>query len=502
MRNDFERISPEQAGIPSGEILAYMQELCAERLCLHDLMIFRGGRLIYEAYWKPMDRSFLHRQYSCSKSFTSVAVGAAIGEGLLRLDSRVKDFFPDKVPGNLHPYLERVTIRDLLRMSTCFTWGAYYKPSDPDWADTWFRAKPSHAPGRVFNYDTAGTTMLCMILRRVTGMEMLDYLRRKVLDPIGFDPEGQSFCVETPCGHHWGGSGVVCTNYDFARFALFCMNYGRWDDHQLVPEDYMRAATSKQIDIQLDQSDRKNCGYGYQFWILPEGGFSMNGMGCQFAVCYPKQELLLVTHGYEELASIAKPLIFEGFARHILPCVNRPLPEDAAQVGALQAFTDGLRMAVPEGAGDNPLAERFGGQTFRFEEENDLGWRTARFSFGEQGGSLLYENATGSHRLDFAFGGQARQPFPETHYFGRRIGQPGGRGYNCFVSAAWAERTCDGCCSDTLAVWCQICDTYLAELRMEFCFGPGELTVRMRNHAEWFLEGYSGFAAGVSGSDE
>ena len=52
MRSDFERITPEEAGIPSSEILAYMKELTGARLCLHDLLLFRNGKLVYEVEFK------------------------------------------------------------------------------------------------------------------------------------------------------------------------------------------------------------------------------------------------------------------------------------------------------------------------------------------------------------------------------------------------------------------------------------------------------------------
>lgn len=495
MPMDFERIAPEEAGIPSSEILAYMQELRKERFCLHDLLIFRRGKLVYEAYWKPMNPDVMHRQYSCSKSYVSVAVGAAIGDGLLQLDDRLIDYFPERASDDLHPWVAAVTIRDMLRMSTCFTYGAYYSPSAPDWADTWFGAKPSHEPGRVFNYDTAATTMLCMLIRRVTGMEFFDYLRTKVFDKIGFDPEHKTFCVETPCGHTWGGSGVICTAYDMARFALFCMNYGNWNGEQLVPEWYMREATSYQIDIQLDQSEQVNNGYGYQFWTLPDGGFSFNGMGCQYAVCMPKQDLLLITHGYEELNCTAKSAIFNGFFNHILPWTDAPIAVDPDANARLRAFTDALAMSMPSGKLENPAAASISGKTYCFAE-NELGWKKATVVFEADGGRLDYENASGAHSLRFAFGKQAQQAFPETDYSGRRIGTPLGRGYNCYTSAAWGERTADGNVSDSLSLLCQVCDFYLAQLRIILSFKENTLTIRMRKNAEWFLQDYTGFATG------
>lgn len=492
MTIDFPRATPESAGIPSREIHAFIKKLSDERLCMHDVLLLHDGNLIYEGYWSPMNRDFLHRLYSCSKSFVSVAVGAAIGEGLLDLDDPVNKFFPDKVPENQHPWQAAVKIRDLLRMASCYTQGATYTPNDPDWADTWFAATPSHEPGRVFNYDTAATTMLCIIIARVTGKEFMDYLRVRVFDKIGFDPANEAWCVETPCGHHWGGSGVVCRPYDFARFAQFCMNYGNWNGEQLVPEWYMREATSKQIDNLSGRNGKDNNGYGYQFWTRADGGFSLNGMGGQFAICLPDKKLILVTHAYEGLGSTE--LIFEGLNQHILPYIGTPIEENADDAAKLSEYTASLKLPTPNGKLCNDAAiERINGRTYQFGE-NEFGWKNLRFDFTNEGGTLSYANSRGEHCLSFALGAQASQDFPETVYYDRHIGTPSGQGYLCYTSAAWSERICDGCYSDMLTVWCQICGSHLGQLHMTFSFAGDSVTVSMRNHAEWFLDDYSGFA--------
>ena len=497
MTNDFERKTPESAGIPSQAILAYLEELQAENLCLHDVLIFHDEKLIYEGYWKPMNRDSMQRLYSCSKSFVSVAVGVAIGEGLITLDDKVNKFFPDKVPENQHPWQAATTVRDLLRMSTGNSRSVTYSPADPDWADTWFCETPSHEPGRVFQYDTTATTMLCIILKRATGKEFMEYLRERVFDKIGFDPEGKAWCVESTCGHQWGGSGVVCKPYDFARFAMLCMNYGKHNGEQLVPEWYMREATSKQIDIQHYMPHCNNDGYGYQFWTLPDGGFSFNGMGCQFAVCLPEKKLLLVTHGYEQLSTVAKPLIIRAFLRNIaVNADGKSIKVKKDEVSELSQYTSELKLASPRGEKHNPAALEIGGRRYAFDS-NELGIEWLQVDFYDDGGVINYKNSDGKCSLEFSFSSQAEQFFPAPAPHGRRIGVSNDKPYRCFTSAAWSERKCDGAQSDTLSVWSQICDIYKAQLRMTFAFGEDSVTVIMKKDAEWFLDNYSGFATGI-----
>ncbi len=111
-------------------------------------------------------------------------------------------------------------------------------------------------------------------------------MRPRFLDRIGFSAD--AWCVRTPEGGSWGGSGVICTLRDLAKVALACMNGGLWGEERVLPEEYVRAATAKQIDNAI----RGNDGYGYQIWREKENGFSFRGMGSQYAICFPDKEFL------------------------------------------------------------------------------------------------------------------------------------------------------------------------------------------------------------------
>ncbi|MBQ4090203.1 MAG: beta-lactamase family protein [Clostridia bacterium] len=482
------RSTPEREGIPSAAIEAYLQGILDEKLTMHSLMVVRHGKIVYEKYWKPFDENFRHRLYSCSKSFTAVAVGYLIGQGLLSLDDKIVKFFPDKLAGRtVDPYLEQCTIRDLLRMSSAYTNGANYSVNDPDWAETFFTDDVSHVPGTVFSYCTSGTTILCHIIKRVTGKNFIEVLR-PVFDEIGVGEE--IFCVESPDGVEWGGSGVCATPREFAKFANLCMHRGNHEGKQLIPYDYMLEATTRQIDNSLyANSDDLAQGYGYQFWMMRNGGFAFYGMGGQYALCFPEKDLIIVTTGYEELMITGrKHAIFSNLWTTIFPAVcDEALPEDAEANARLEKLGDGLELEHVNGEADSPMRADIEGKWY-YMRENAMGMKKVKFDFDGENGVMCYENASGYHELRFGMCKNVKQEFPEM-YSGKRIATPYGKGYDSYNSAAWTM-------PDSLMMHFHIADIYLGQLRMIAAFKGDTITLHGLKHAEWFIDDYQGFASG------
>jgi hypothetical protein len=102
---------------------------------------------------------------------------------------------------------------------------------------------------------------------------------------------------------------------------------------------------------------------------------------------------------------------------------------------------------------------------------------------------MTYKKPNGTHRLVFGLGRLVRQPFPETHYSGRRIGESAGRGYETYAGAAWSD-------DNTLIAKASVTDDYFGSFNMNASFAWDELTLLMTKHAEDFLHDYQGFAAG------
>jgi CubicO group peptidase (beta-lactamase class C family) len=487
MKKDFREITPEAAGIPSAAIAGFIDRLQDKTLPMHSILVLKGDQIAAEAYWKPFDRTFRHRMYSTSKSFVSVAIGILAGDGRLSLDDRVVDFFPDyrEKFAPVHPYVAMTTVRDLLKMTTCFT-ASNYAPF-ADWTAAFFQIPAGHLPGRSFRYDTLATVMLCMIVRRVSGLEFMALLQTRLFDPAGMSADLR--CIQSPCGHDWGGSGVLCTTRDLAKFAYVCMHGGRWDGEQLVPEDYLGAATSRQVDNTLTSSDPEHQhGYGYQFWRT-RFGFACRGMGSQLAVCVPESDLILVTTADTQALACGDSIIYDALDRFILKELrDAPIAENPAAHAALRAKIAGLSLCTVAGAQHSPVAGKIDGRTYLLDE-NSMGMKCVRFTFKGDEGALAYENATGVHAIRFGFGKQVRQTFPETHYYGRTMMQPGHRGYDCHASAGW-------CRDDALLLCVYATDDYFGTLRMNFVFDGDTVTVQAEKFAEMFFDEYQGFTSG------
>src|SRR6201747_1478517 len=92
------RSAPAASGVSSRAIAALLDRLEAQSVECHSIMVVRHGQVVAEGWWAPYSAERPHLLYSLTKSFTSVAVGLAIADGLLSLDDRVVDVPPGHVP--------------------------------------------------------------------------------------------------------------------------------------------------------------------------------------------------------------------------------------------------------------------------------------------------------------------------------------------------------------------------------------------------------------------
>ena len=114
------RATPEATGVPSKAIFNFIKRLEDYQIPMHSLLLARQGKLIYEGYYAPYQGDTLHRMFSISKSFTSIAIGLLVQEGRISLDDRIIDYFPEKLPEEAS-LIAQMTIRNMLMMQTCHT---------------------------------------------------------------------------------------------------------------------------------------------------------------------------------------------------------------------------------------------------------------------------------------------------------------------------------------------------------------------------------------------
>jgi CubicO group peptidase (beta-lactamase class C family) len=112
------RSTPAASGVSSRAIVALLDRLEAQSVECHSIIVVRHGHVVAEGWWAPYSAGRPHLLYSLTKSFTSIAVGLAIADGLLSLDDRVVDVLPDHVPADISEQGRRVTVHHLLSMTS------------------------------------------------------------------------------------------------------------------------------------------------------------------------------------------------------------------------------------------------------------------------------------------------------------------------------------------------------------------------------------------------
>jgi len=374
MAKDFlPKALPTEMGVDPKALLSLLDQIEEQKIALHGLIIVRHGRTIAQGWWKPCSPDYTHMLFSLSKSFTSTAVGFAVQEGLLSLDDKLVKFFPEKLPLRPCEGMERLTLRDMITMST----GHEAEPAldGEDWVDNFLRSYIPLEPGSRFLYNTAATYVLSAVLQKVTGMPTGEYLRPRLFEPLGIEDWWWESC---PKGIHTGGFGLNIHTRDIARFGQFLLQKGMWEGRQLLDPAWIAEATAYQVK-NFGEKDW-GAGYGYQFWqCVPEGVFRGDGAFGQLCVVLPEQDMVLAVNA--GLGDMQQEL--DVFWDNLLPGVHEaPLPEDPDAQAELTRRLSSLRIAPPEGMPDCETARRISGAEYELSD-NAMELSKISLTFGE-----------------------------------------------------------------------------------------------------------------------
>lgn len=270
----WEEATPQSQGVDSAKLLAAVEFLreAAGKEGTRRMVIVRNGRII----WRGPESKKVQGVWSVTKAFTSTAHGLLIEDGKCSLDTLAKDHDPD-----LAEHYPTVTLRHLATMTSGLDGrGGGYDFDDQHRGDQNALVeplKPFFPPGTKYMYWDEATQHYGYALTQIAGGSLHDYLKRRILDPIGItqfnwkaDTTGKVL--------NWTG-GIEISAEDLARFGLLFLNRGNWNGRQLVSADWIDEATRVQVPASipnaLPTSTRKGSGiYGYHWWpngLTPEG---------------------------------------------------------------------------------------------------------------------------------------------------------------------------------------------------------------------------------------
>ncbi|CAM4375751.1 serine hydrolase domain-containing protein [Paenibacillus tarimensis] len=350
--NRLPRSTPEEQGISSAAVEAFLNAVEASGQELHSFMLVRGGKVTAEGWWHPYKPDEPHQMFSVSKSFTATAIGLAVNEGLLSVDDKVLSFFPEKAPSIPSENLQEMRVHDLLAMGTGHetdVTGPMIQCEDGDWIKAFLEQPVQHKPGTHFAYDSGASHMLSAILQKVAGVTLFDYLQTRLFQPLGIST---AVWDTWPDGTTVGGYGLRTTTESIAKLGQLYLQDGVWNGRQLVPSEWIRQSSMKQIDNGSDPDNDWHQGYGYQFWLCRHDVYRAAGMFGQYIFVMPKQNAVVaITSGLQE----EKPIL-DAVWEHLLPAMKeQPLPPAQAAYSSLAARLRSLRL-------DHAPAEANGGE--------------------------------------------------------------------------------------------------------------------------------------------
>jgi CubicO group peptidase (beta-lactamase class C family) len=96
------------------------------------------------------------------------------------------------------------------------------------------------SPGKGYLYSR-DPHIASIVLRRVVGMELEQYLRQKLAEPMGWGRWGYSMHPpEGDLAHTPGEGGIALHSTDALRFVYLLLRNGRWKNRQIVPPEYLQ----------------------------------------------------------------------------------------------------------------------------------------------------------------------------------------------------------------------------------------------------------------------
>ncbi len=332
---DWAEAPPAEQGMDGAAMERLRQHLDGGAMPgVRGVLVVRHDRLVFEYYRRDVTRDDLHQINSATKSFVSALVGIALERGAFTsLDQPIADFLPEAGAPGVDPRVKDITIRHLLTMSSGFAWdekardacrgsrgGDCARFDDGGDPIAFALRRPlAHTPGQAFNYDSPSVNLLAIALARATKMPLLAFAQ----ETLGRDLGVTKLRWETdPQGNQLGGRGLQATARDLAKFGNLFLRRGAWQGRQLVPADFVDAATRRQLGAGWPWPAWAE--YGYLWWLLPGQGsaapsYTANGFGGQYVWVMPAFDAVVViaANPFEpkDTSAIARDFIIPAFGR-------------------------------------------------------------------------------------------------------------------------------------------------------------------------------------------
>lgn len=263
-REELARVDPSARVLSAGAIAELTDY--AERVESYSLIVHLGEGIQFEKYWGEFGPDDVTETYSMAKSVLGLMFGFALEDGSIgSIDDPVTRYVSEWEGTDK----ERVTIRHALQMASglehfrfdfSYLQNPYHKGIrlfvGPGMENALLQFDLTAAPGTEFNYNSANSQLLMLILKRATGRAYADYVSEKLWRPLGAKPA--TLWMDRDGGMPKGYAFFQARPRDWLRVGLAIRNGGVVDGRQVIPAEWLALMTT---------SSPTNPKYGLQTWI-------------------------------------------------------------------------------------------------------------------------------------------------------------------------------------------------------------------------------------------
>ena len=312
----FHRTYPEHVGVSSGRVLAMLRALEREkRANVHNLIVIKDGVVISECSHPGYDVNVWHLSHSMTKTVTGMAIGLLVSDGLLTLDTRLVDLFPDEYYNDKR--FKNITVKHLLTMTAGVRFAEAGSVTENKWTEAFFASALAFNPGEQFSYNSMNSYILALIVTKVTGKSLSELVNERIFQPMGISNVHWELGPE---GVEKGGWGIYMSCESWAKLGFMMLSGGFFEGRSILPYEWVVESTTAHAATSdlLGQFD-----YGYQLWVSStDDGYLFNGMfGQNVWVCPRNNIVVALNSGNNELFQNGPALaIIEKYMGQDLTC--------------------------------------------------------------------------------------------------------------------------------------------------------------------------------------
>ncbi|MES2589211.1 MAG: serine hydrolase [Bacteroidota bacterium] len=279
-------------------------------------LVFKNDTLVFEKYWNGHEKNTVSNSFSATKTFVSLLVGIAVGEGKIKsLDEKVSTYIPEFKEGDKN----KITIRQLLMMSSGLDWEESGKNPLSENAESYYgtdlyglvtRQKAIEKPGVRFNYQSGNSQLLGFVIEKATGKDLTQYAQEKIWSQIGSESDAY-WSLDKENGDEKSFCCLYGTSRDFARLGKLILQKGVWikngENKQIVPESYMEELFENP-EMTTDE-EIKNYRYGLHIWTYlgnKNPVYYCRGILGQYIITIPNENIIIVRTGEDRMKNIEK----------------------------------------------------------------------------------------------------------------------------------------------------------------------------------------------------